>query len=357
MRRVLASTARELSALFTLGACYWLTIYPRARREIRHWKRRAGDIRDPLLRAQALEKLTRERLNPEAAAFFALLAPRRRRRVLIRLMVGFQIAYDYLDAINEQPSTAALRNGLQLHRALTDAVRQRPSHADYYLYHPQHDDDGYLDELVDACHEAMLRLPSGRVIEPVLINAAERCGEGQSHNHAVLVEGEGQLIEWTASLGDTNGYRWWELAAAGISCLALHALFALAACASTRAQAERVDAAYFPSVCAISALLDSLIDRPGDLTGSNHSFVSHYPSASAAAERFAVIAGEARQLSGRLRSRTRHATILAGIASFYLSAPEASSEFARAAAERTLVCLGPATGPMRAVMRQRRRTS
>jgi tetraprenyl-beta-curcumene synthase len=357
MRHIRTTTVRELGSLFTLGACYWLTIYPRARREIRRWKRRAGHIQDPILRARALEKLTRERLNPEAAAFFAVLAPRRRRRVLIRLAVGFQIAYDYLDAINEQPNTASLENGLQLHRALTDAVCQYPSHADYYLYHPQHDDGGYLVELVDACHEAILGLPSGREIEPILIIAAERCGEGQSHNHAVLVEGEGQLIEWTASLGDTNGYRWWELAAAGISCLALHALFALAACASTRAQAERVDAAYFPSVCAISALLDSLIDRPGDVAGTNHSFVSHYPSASATAERFATIAGEAKTLSGGLRSRTRHATILAGIASFYLSAPEASSEFARAAAERTLACLGPATRPMRAVMRRRRRTS
>src|SRR5580704_6458437 len=116
------SCAPEIIGSVTAGVVYWLTIYPRARLEIRRWRRRAQGIPDLTLRAQALYKLTHERLNPEAAAFFAVLAPRRYRRLLVRLMVDFQIAYDYLDGINEQPTTAALRNGLQLHRALSDAV-------------------------------------------------------------------------------------------------------------------------------------------------------------------------------------------------------------------------------------------
>jgi tetraprenyl-beta-curcumene synthase len=337
--------------------CYWLTIYPRARKEIHRCKRLACEIDDPTLRAHALDKLTSERLNPEAAAFFAVLAPRRHHRVLVRLLVAFQVAYDYLDAINEQPSTASLRNGLQLHRALTDAVRGQSSEVDYYMHHPQHDDSGYLATLVEDCRVALRQLPSGAAIEPVLVRATERCGEGQSHNHAVLVEGEPQLIAWTDSLKDPHGYLWWELAAAGISCLGIHALLAIAACTSTLQDAENVDAAYFPSVCAISALLDSLIDRPGDAAGTNHSFVGHYPSSAATAKRFAVIAGEAHALAHRQRHWARHAVILAGIASYYLSAPEAGSEFARSAAARTLACLGPATTPMRAVMCWRRSTS
>ncbi|HTW41113.1 MAG TPA: DUF2600 family protein [Solirubrobacteraceae bacterium] len=351
------SSARELCALFFSGVCYWLTIYPRACREIRRCRRRASEIRDPTLRAHALDKLTRERLNPEAAAFFAVLAPRRGRGVLIRLIVDFQIAYDYLDAINEQPTTASLRNGLQLHHALSDAVRAQPSGVNYYLHHPQRDDSGYLAGLVDACHRALQELPSSAALEPVLVGAAERCGEGQSHNHAVLVEGDQQLIAWTASLNGTDGYLWWELAAAGISSLVLHALFALAASPCTRADAERVDAAYFPSVCAISALLDSLIDRSGDAESANHSFVAHYPSQALAAQRFGAIAGEARTLGRQLRRHARHAVILAGIASFYLSAPAAYSDYARPVAARTLARLGPTARPIRAVMRWKRRTS
>jgi tetraprenyl-beta-curcumene synthase len=224
------SRRREVCALTTAGIAYWLTIYPRARREIRRCRRRAHEIPDATLRAAALDKLTRERLNPEAAAFFAVLAPHRHRGLLVRLMVDFQIAYDYLDAINEQPTTAPLRNGLQLHRALTDAVRPQATCVDYYEHHPHANDGGYLAGLVRACQALMMKLPSTSAIETVLVRAAERCGQGQSRNHAVLVEGDTQLVDWTATQPGRGAYLWWELAAGGISCLALHALFAAAAC-------------------------------------------------------------------------------------------------------------------------------
>jgi tetraprenyl-beta-curcumene synthase len=346
---------RETAVLVAAGFIYWLTLYPRARREIRRCRRRAQEIPDPTLRAHALYKLTRERLNPEAAVFFAVLAPRRHWRLLVRLMVDFQIAYDYLDALNEEPETAYVRNGLQLHRALSDAVCPERRCADYYLYHPQKDDGGYLMDLVCRCRTVIRELPSAAAIEPVLLEAAERCGEGQTRNHAVLVEGEQQLIDWTAVCRHSDGYLWWELAAAGISCLAIHALFAAAACATTLAEAERIDVTYFPSVCAISALLDSLVDRSHDAEGTNHSFVDHYSGSEPAAERFAAITGEACALGAGLRSHRRHMLILAGIASFYLSAPEASTPFAQPVATRTLDGLGPTAAPILAVMRRRRR--
>src|SRR5271154_1102291 len=351
-----APQTREIAALVTAGFAYWLTIYPRARREIRRCKRRARGIPDPTLRAVALATLAREHLNPEAAAFFAVLASHRRRGPLVRLIVDFQVAYDYLDALNEQPTTAPLRNGLQLHRALSDAVRAHTSPADYYEFHPQTDDGGYLVGLVRACQGAIRMLPSTSAIEPVLICAAERCGQGQSRNHAMLVEGEQQLIEWTATHTDRAGrYLWWELAAGAISCLSVHALFAAAACATTRQQAERVDAAYFPSICSISALLDGLIDVARDAGTTNHNFVAHYDTDSQAAERFASITAEASALLRTLTNRYRHAVILAGIASFYLSAPGASTDFAEPVARRTLDGLGQASAPILAVMRLRRR--
>ncbi len=339
------------------GVVYWLTIYPRARLEIRRWRRRAQRIPDLKLRAQALYKLTFERLNPEAAAFFAVLAPRRHRRALVRLMVDFQIAYDYLDAINEEPATASLRNGLQLHRALIDAVGSRSADTDYYLHHPQSDDGGYLCDLVRGCRAALQTLPSAVALEPLLVHAAERCGEAQSRNHAVLVEGDEQLIEWADEQQDTGEYLWWELVAAGISCLALHALFAAAAGATTLAEAQLIDNAYYPPICAISALLDSLVDRNDDADGTNHSFVGHYPTSNLTSERFAAITSEARALSSVLSHHRRHAVILAGIASFYLSAPGARTELARPAARRTLACLGPSSVPILAVMRLRRRSA
>jgi len=270
-------------------------------------------------------------------------------------MVDFQIAYDYLDGVNEEPAAAFVRNGLQLHRALRDAVTAQPSRCDYYRYNPHSDDGGYLVWLVRACSTALGRLPSASALEPILIRAAERCGEGQSRNHALSVEGERQLIEWAAGADDGRGYLWWEIAAAGISCLALHALFAAAACQTAPAEAARIDRAYFPSVCAISALLDSLIDHPYDADAANHSFVAHYPSPALVAERFGSITGEACALSLALRAHHLHKVVLTGIASFYLSAPEARTRFAHPAARRTLACLGPTSAPILAVMGARRR--
>lgn len=351
------SKAREIAALLSAGIAYWVTIYPRARREMRHWKRIAQQIPDPTLRAAALDKLTREHLNPEAAAFFAVLAPRRNRGALVRLMVDYQIAYDYLDAINEQPTSAPLRNGLRLHRALTDAVRARCCGGDYYGHHPQTDDGGYLAGLVHACQAVIGQLPSASAIEPVLVTAAERCAQAQSRNHAMLVEGDTPLVSWASTQVDHGDYLWWELAAGGISCLSLHALFAAAACATTLHEAQRIDTAYSPPICAISALLDSLVDYPHDAGSTNHSFVEHYDTCGQAAERFAAITAEARMLLSTLSNRCRHMVILAGIASFYLSAPEASTEFARPVATRTLDCLGPTSVPILAVMRLRRRSA
>ena len=357
MKPTRRSKAREVAALLAAGIAYWLTIYPRARREIHRCKRLAQQIPDPTLRAAAVDKLTRERLNPEAAAFFAVLAPRRHRARLVRLMVDYQVAYDYLDAINEQPTSAPLRNGLSLHRALSDAVSSRRCVVDYYGHHPQSNDGGYLTGLVHACQMVIGALPSAAAIEPVLIHAAERCGQAQSRNHAMLVEGDTPLVSWAAAQPENGGYLWWELAAGGISCLSLHALFAAAACTTTLHEAERIDMAYSPPICAISALLDSLVDYPSDADSTNHSFVGHYDTCGQAAERFAAITAEARALASTLSNRCRHMVILAGIASFYLSAPGARTEFARPVAMRTLDCLGPTSAPILAVMRLRRRSA
>ncbi len=105
-------------ALLSAGAVYWLAIYPQVRRELFVWEQHARMIPDPVLRAQALHKLTVERLNPEAAAFFAVLAPRQGRARVVRLILAYQLLYDYLDGVNELPGCTNLQTGLRLHCAL-----------------------------------------------------------------------------------------------------------------------------------------------------------------------------------------------------------------------------------------------
>jgi len=349
------SHTREAIALLRTGITYWLGIVPRARGEIHAWKRRARAIPNPTLRELALEKLTKEQLNPEAAACFAVLAPRRARPCSIRLMVAYQLVYDYLDAVNEQPAYTPLADGLRLHRALTDAITGNGTATSYYRHHHQHEDGGYLPAFVHACQRLLRELPAQR-LTPLLVHAADRCGEAQSRNHATVTEGYEQLIAWTGAQTSGSEYLWWELAAGGISCLAIHALLAAAADPrTTPGEALRIDAAYFPPICAISALLDSLVDHAADSETTNHSFVAHYKSSAHAADRFTAIVKDASRYTSSLRHHRRHATILAGLASFYLSAPQASAGFAQPVTERTIATIGASTAPMLAAMRLRRR--
>jgi hypothetical protein len=189
----------------------------------------------------------------------------------------------------------------------------------------------------------------------VLQRAAQRAGDAQSHNHAIVSEGESGLIGWCLEAGGGTAYRWWEIAAGGVSCLGIHALFALAAERdSTVEDALRLDAAYFPPVCALSALLDSLSDHYSDVGTANHSFTARYRDSAEAATRFAVIANDAALLTARLRHPHRHKVILAGIAVFYLSSSSVGEGFPVPVAERLVRQLGPVVRPMQAIMRLRR---
>lgn len=147
-----------------------------------------------------------------------------------------------------------------------------------------------------------------------------------------------------------------SLAAGGISCLNIHALIASAAdCGGGGDYAELVDGAYFPSVCAFSALLDSLADYDLDAHTGNHSFIGHYRDAEQVAERLGVIVAEARSLGGSLRGRRRHAVIQAGIVAYYLSSPSVWHGFTAPAATQLRRSAGLLGAGMFAVMRLRRR--
>jgi hypothetical protein len=190
----------------------------------------------------------------------------------------------------------------------------------------------------------------------VLARATELCGQAQSHNHAISGRDQSRLVAWSlAQVPDRSDYLWWELAAGGISCLGIHALLASAADPESTVQdAAEIDATYFPAICAISALLDSLADYHLDAHSSNHSFVAHYRDSSHAAERLIAIAADATERIKVLRHSRDHAIILAGIISYYLSSSSVQEGFTAPVAEELLRSAGSLVTPMHAVMRMRR---
>ncbi len=345
------SPAREAMAVLGALGVYRGGIVPLVRREVGRWREVAATIPDPVLRDQALAALREKALNVEATAVFATLAPRRARASAVRAMVALQVAIDYLDTLGEQPVAAALRNGLRLHEALVAALTPGAEPGDWYRFHPQQEDGGYLAALVAACQETVASLPSHRIVLPLARHAADRCGQGQSYTHA-----DGDPLEaWASQLDGPPVYRWWEVAAGASSSVGAHALIAAAADPRTSAaEAESIDAAYFPSVGALTVLLDDLIDRDEDAVADAHNYMAYYPSVEEAASRLDLIAHLARSRLAELRQPHRHAAILAGVVGFYLGEVTAADPYGRPVRERLLRSAGPAVRPIVAFMRLRR---
>jgi len=344
----------RLAVGFIDAACrYWLTVYPLARRET--WRRRARTIPDPALRAIALDTLRCERGNLEGAAAFAAFAPLRRRATVVRATVAFQVAYDYLDSLAEQPK-ALPESARVLHEALRVALRPEAAHPAYYRHHPHTDDGGYLRRLVETCRTATGALPSHRAIEPHLLRAVDRMIDYQALIHARGVSASSALAAWARTQRPpTAALTWWETAAAGASSLGVFALLAAAAHHDLSSDdATAMEGAYFPWIGALHVLLDSLADQPDDVRAGHHSLVEHYASAPETAARLGAIAATAFSSALALREGNRHVLLLAGMAAFYLSSPTARLPHAALARQRVLTTAGDLAHPTLAVLRGRR---
>lgn len=311
-------------ALVRANARFWPTVFPEVRRELREWDRRAQAIPDPTLRALALAKLRHERFNTEVAATLATLVPPVRRRDAIEAIVALEVMYDYLDGVSERPGPDPLADGRHLYRAFTDVVVPRGPLADHYRHHPQRHDGGYLAALTSTARRALWSLPAAPVVAPVAHAVLSRCGEAQTRTHAIARLGAGQLMAWASAQPESGRLRWSEVAAgAAASVLAGHALVALAAePATAAADAERVAAAYF-ATCALTTLLDSLIDADADAATGAHPYLAYYASEEEATERLGVLAREAVAAVDGLPRAPHHLMTMAGAVAFYLSAPGA----------------------------------
>ncbi len=345
--RFIRSAARvvaETAALATTLVVYWLYVFPVARCELAEWTRRAERIGEPRMRALAVSTLTEGASLAEGAAIFATLVPRRNRKRLVRLLVAWQVAYDYLDTLGEQPDADELSHSAcdVLRLALDPGVPLPDARAD----------GGYLDALIASCRAEVERLDSFAVVQPVALRAAARCGQAQVHTNAVASGGPDALRRWATERRGGRDFMWWEIGAAGISSLAVHATLALAATpGSTIADARRVDRAYFPSICALSTLLDCVVDRQADAGTENHRTIDYYADPEQAIDRLEQIARHAARHARALPSGRRHLVILAGMTALYAVADRGNDHSTHARVARAV---GSATAPIAWTLRLRR---
>ncbi len=332
---------------------YWLSVFPCICSELHHWRRRAGAIPEPTLRGTALAVQRSKRGNIDGSAAFAAFAPHAHRPAVIRAQIAFQAIYDYVDTLAEQPHSDPIRNARQLHRALIGSLDPTAGQLNYYAHHPHSHDAGYLQAIVNACRAMLRTLPSYPTVIRPARNLAGRIVTYQSLN---LTDAQGShhaLERWASQAAQPHsGLRWWETAAAAGSSLGIFALITTAAYPAIEPHhANKIERAYFPWIGALHSLLDSLIDRPEDVASGQHNLTAHYTSASETAIRLHTLATESTDHAQSLPSSVYHTLILAGMASHYLSAPEAQLPHAKLAKTRILHTLGHLAVPTMLVFR------
>jgi tetraprenyl-beta-curcumene synthase len=337
------------------ASCYWLSIFPNLRCELRHWQARASAIDDPLLRHLALDAQRVKRRSLEGAVAFAAFVPPSFQRPVITALTTYQVIFDYLDTVTEQPNADPIRNGRQLNQALIDALEPRDIGIDYYAHHGS-DDSGYLEALVKACRAALAVLPSYAANRTPVRRAAERIVTYQSLNHGDSSRSHDAFARWAREETEpSTGLRWWETGAAAGSSLAVLALISAAADpALTPRETTALEVAYYPWIGALHTLLDSLIDHQEDTEApGQRSLIDYYASPAEMAARLEMIAMQAVRHTEVLPHAYNHAIILAAMASFYLSDPQASTPSAQPAKERVLATMGKLAIPTMLVMKTR----
>ncbi|HXP99278.1 MAG TPA: DUF2600 family protein, partial [Solirubrobacteraceae bacterium] len=302
-------------ALAIANARFWPSVAPLVDKQLKRWETRALTIEDPALRTLALQTLVEERFNAQVAATLATLAPREHRQSVIEAIVAYEVMYDYLDGLTEQPTTDPLRDGHNLYRAFTDAIapHSEPT-GDYYRTRPAND-GGYLEELVDVVRRALAKLPSATTVAHTAQRAAARCTEAQIRAHGVPQLGEDQLEQWARTQAQDTPLRWQAfLAGAASSVLTIHALIATAADRHvTPKQAASIDIVYL-SIAVLSTMLDSLIDHERDTLTDNIGYIRYYPDHHLLAKDLTSAARHAIEHATPLPNGTHHIMTLVGVA-------------------------------------------
>ncbi len=300
---------------------------PIVRRELRRWRTRAAEISDEGLRRDAISAIDRKRENVHGAALFCTLA-HRRSKVLLRLIVAYQVMWDFLDSASE---SAAEVSGLRLHAAMVDALEPARPMRDYYLYDAREGDAGYLRALVDACRQRCQGLPSFQRAQPFLVAEATRASVQALNHDPCPTSRVAKLQAWVErEFPDETEAEWFELSGAAAASLDIYALLALA---SDRDVADEeiasVHRIYSPWVSVLSTMLDSYVDTAEDAATGDQRYLAYYPNPDVAIARLTEIMRRCLSEASALRGGEKHVVVIASMIAMYLSQDSARTNDTR----------------------------
>jgi tetraprenyl-beta-curcumene synthase len=319
---------------------------------VRGWRELAREIPDAPIREDALSALGGKRGQTDGAALFSIL-PRARNPSLLRLLVAYQIIWDFLDSVNERGATSGQANGRQLHLALVDALDPGRPISDYYRHHPWRDDGGYLRTLVTVCRASCARLPSHRRVRQLVVREALRA-QILAINHDIDPRNRDTMLEAWAATEFPAGHEasWFELTGAASAALTIFALLVLAGePACTDDEIARTRNAYFPWTSTLATMLDSYVDQAEDVANGDHIYISHYPTPELATQRICLLVRRGLRDARSLKDGEKHILIVASMVAMYLSKDSALTPAMREATTRILDAGGSLTRVLHPILR------
>jgi tetraprenyl-beta-curcumene synthase len=325
---------------------------PAVAREEQRWRTLARAIPDRAIREDALSALCDKRGQTDGAALFSTL-PRDRNPSLLRLLVAYQIIWDFLDSVSERGAGAGQANGRQLHLALIDALDPARPISDYYRHNPWRQDGGYLNALVNVCRENCARLPSYERVRDLVVEEASRA-QVLAINHDPDPSRRDTLLEAWASREFPSKHEasWFELSGASSAGLTIFALLALASeptCSEREITLAR--RAYFPWTSALAAMLDSYVDQTEDAANGDHSYIAHYPTPELASKHICLMVRRCLREARSLENSEKHILIVTSMVAMYLSKDSALTPAMRERTTHILDAGGSLTRALHPILR------
>mgnify|MGYP001007958762 CR=1 FL=1 len=326
---------------FSLLQKYIRKIFPLVDKELANWRRYAEIHSCPLLKTQALASIEAKRFHCLGGSIYCLY-PRVAINNFVRLVVALQTISDYLDNLCDRAGVVDETAFRQLHLAMTESLDPETKISDYYVSYPIKNDGGYLRNLVNTCRQALLTLPSYKVVKPLVLTSASLYSELQTYKHLDKNVRETKMLSWiNQHLPAYPQITPWEFAAATGSTLCI---FTLCAAASdpqlTERQAQAIYDAYFPWINGLHILLDYFIDMVEDTTHNDLNFVAYYPDDSTIAARLNFFHHQSLAMAKQIPYDYFTVTVIHGLVALYLSDNKAQAPRERAIARTILDSAG-----------------
>jgi tetraprenyl-beta-curcumene synthase len=325
---------------------------PIVRRELQRWRARAGEISDDGLRLDAISAIDRKRGNVHGAALFCTLA-NRRSKVALRLIVAYQVMWDFLDNASESAAEVGEVNGLQLHAALVDALDPARPMRDYYFYDAREGDAGYLRALVDECRQQCQGLRSFQRVQSVVLADAARASVQALNHDPYPTSRAAKLQAWAErEFPDEQEAEWFELSAGAGTPISIFALLALASDLDvTDEEIAGVHGIYWPWASALTTMLDSYVDTTEDTAAGHQSYLTYYPNRDVAIERLAGISHRCLSKASAIPDAEKHIVVIASMITMYLSKDSAHTKDTRLMTGALLARSGSLTQVLSPVVR------